>query len=382
MSVDLDLVARARRAAEIIAPLASRIESERRLPAEAVRALAEAGLFKMVVPRRFGGAEANLPTLLTALEEIARADGAAGWCAMIGATSGLMSLYLDDETAREIYAADDAATCGVTAPLGVATPTVDGYRVSGRWPFASGCEFSRHRMGAAVVVGAAPMPNGMPTIRCMIFDAADTTVIDTWKTSGLRGTGSHDLQVEDVFVPQRRSFSLFDVASRRDVGPGIPFFGTLASSVAAVAIGIARGASDAFMALATKKQSLGARRTIAHREIVQLDVARMEAKIRGAHALLLDAVGEAEREAASGDGASLRTRAALRAAASYATFEAASAVDLAYHAGGATSVYTDSPLQRHFRDVHVATQHVMVAPSAAVLAGRVLLGVDTDTSML
>jgi len=216
----------------------------------------------------------------------------------------------------------------------------------------------------------------------MVFRADQTTVVDTWDTSGLRGTGSHDLEAKDALVPFARSFSLVNDAPRRASGVcAVPFFGLLASSVAAVAIGIARGALDAFVGVATAKTAMGAKRTIAHRELVQLDVARAEARIRAARAMLLEAAGEAQREAER-DVASVRARAVLRACAAEATSIAASAVDLAYNAAGATSVYTKSPLQRHFRDVHVATQHAMVAPSAAVLAGRVLLGVETDTTLL
>src|SRR5579883_2860021 len=125
-------LSRARRAAAAIGPLASRIEAERRLPREAVSALVEAGVFKLMVPRAYGGEEAPLLTTLAVLEEIARADGSAGWCAMIGASSGLMCAYLDDETAREIYGPADAVTCGVFAPMGRAVPVDGGYRVSGR----------------------------------------------------------------------------------------------------------------------------------------------------------------------------------------------------------------------------------------------------------
>jgi indole-3-acetate monooxygenase len=383
MANDEELLARAAAAARVVAPLATRIETERRLPAEAVQALVDARVFKLAVPRAFGGCEATVATLIDVVETIARADGSAGWCAMIGATSGLMSVHVDAATAREIFGPDDAIAAGVTAPMGVAQTTADGYRVTGRWPFASGCEHAGWRMGGAIVSDAPPAANGAPAMRCLIFQADQTRVIDTWHTSGLRGTGSHDLEVSDALVPRARSFSLFErpAADYRGVCAA-PFFGLLATAVAAVAIGIARGALDAFLELATAKRPLGSRRTIAHRELVQLDVARAESKIRGAHALLVDAAGEAERETERGDASSLRARAVLRAAAAHAAAEAASAVDTVYNAAGATAIYQKSPLQRHFRDVHVATQHVMVAPAAAVLAGRVLLGVESDTSLL
>ncbi|HEU0029166.1 MAG TPA: acyl-CoA dehydrogenase family protein [Kofleriaceae bacterium] len=383
-----DLVARARTAGAAIAPLGDAIEAGRRLPAEAVAALADAGVFKMLVPRAYGGAETSLGTFLRVIEEIARADGSAGWIAMIGASSGLMAAYLDASVAREIYGAPDAVTCGVFAPMGRAERVEGGFNVSGRWAFASGCEHAPWRMGGALVMvpgGPELLPTGAPDVVSMLFRADDTRVLPTWNTSGLCGTGSHDLEVKNVFVPTARTFSLLRDAPRKEHDGEIyrlPFFGVLAAGVAAVAVGIARNAIDLVVALAKVKHPLGAKRGLAHRELVQLQIARAEAKYRGARAFLLEAANDAEAAIASGAPASLSIRARLRLAACHATTEAAAAVDLAYETGGGTSIYATSPLQRCFRDVHVATQHIMVSPTAATLAGRVLLGLESDTSTL
>jgi alkylation response protein AidB-like acyl-CoA dehydrogenase len=375
---DSSLLSRIRAAAAIIAPLAERIEAERRLVPEAVRALTDAGAFKMLVPREYGGEEVGIVPMLEAIEIVAAADGSAGWCAMIGASSGLMSVYVDDSVAREVYGPADAVTCGVFAPMGRAVPEEGGYRVSGRWPFASGCEHSAWRMGGCMVEGGPE-----PVVRAMLLRAEDTRIVDTWNTSGMRGTGSHDLEVQSAFVPAARSFSLLtDRPRHAGVLYAVPFFGTLAASVAAVAVGIARAAVDALITLARTKPTPGARRSIAHRELVQLDVARAEAKVSAARALLHESAHAAEREAEARGSASLDTRARLRLAAYHATVESAAAVDLAYGAGGASSIYARSPLQRHFRDVHVATQHVMVSPVSATLAARVLLNVESDVSTL
>lgn len=385
--IDATLVARARTAAAAIAPLSARIEAERRLPAEAVRALVDARVFKLLVPRAYGGAEASVATVLAVIEEIARCDGSAGWCAMIGATSGLMCAFLDEQMAREVYGGSDAITCGVFAPMGRAVRVDGGYRVSGRWPFASGCEHSAWRMGGALVVGDTPdvLPSGAPNVRSMLFRADETRVLDTWDTSGLRGTGSHDLEVTDVVVPTARSFSLITDRPKHAHAASLyalPFFGVLAAGVSAVALGIARGAIDAIVDLANAKTPMGAKRSIANREMVQLHVAEAEGKVRSARAFLREAVDEAIGEATERGAATTRARALVRIAASHAAMEAASAVDLAYSAGGATSIYTKSPLQRCFRDVHVATQHAMVSASSATLAGRVLLGLESDISTL
>jgi len=386
--IDPERVARARAAAAIVAPLAPVIEASRRLPEEAIAALTSAGVWKLLVPKAYGGAEASASTLLAVIDEVARADGSAGWCVMIAATSGLMSAYLDDEVARAAYGDDGAITSGVFAPMGRAIREGDGYRVSGRWPFASGCEHAAWRMGGVLLDrgddgGPDLLPSGAPHVRSVLFRAAETRVIDTWQTSGLRGTGSHDVEVNDVHVPASRCFSLFTPPSRHDAAIyRVPFFGVLAAGVAAVSLGIARASIDALVELARGKRGLGSKRSIAHRELVQLRVAQAEAKVRGARALLFDAIGELEARVAAGAEAKLRDRAVARLAASHAASESAAAVDLMYEAGGATSIYASHPLQRHFRDVHVATQHVMVSPTATTLAGRVLLGVESDTSTL
>lgn len=377
--IDEALLARARAAAEVIAPLAGQIEKDRRLPAAAVEALVDAGVFKLLVPRTFGGSEAHPATMVAVIEEIARADGSAAWCTMVGATSGLMSMHVDETVAREVYGPADAVTCGVFAPMGRAVATDGGYRVSGRWPFASGCEHSKWRMGGAIVmaegVPSELLPNGSPDVRSMLFHADETRVHDTWDTSGLRGTGSHDMEVEDVFVPRERSFSIIS-GTPKHAAYTLPFFGVLASGVAAVGLGIARAAVDSFVAMAKTKTPPGSKRTLAHRDLVQMDVARAEAKLRGARAFLYDAIAEATASP------SLETRARLRLAASHAAEESAAVVAIAYKAGGGGAIYAKSPLQRYFRDAHVVTHHIMVNDMATTLAGRVLLGVESDTTTL
>jgi len=360
--IDESLVAKARAAAEVIAPLAPRIEKERRLPDEAVRALVDARVFKHCVPRALGGEDAHAATTLAMIETIARADGSAGWCAMIGSTSALISRFLDETTAREVFGPADAIACGVFAPMGRATPVDDGkaYRVSGRWPFASGCEHSGWRMGGAVI------GDDFTNVKSFLFRADETRIIDTWDTSGLRGTGSHDLEVTDVVVPKERVFSL--------VQGDTPFFGLLAAGVAAVGLGIARAAVDAFVDLAKTKRPQGSKRTLAHRETTQLDVARAEARLSAARALLFAAIEARETD--------LVSRAKLRLAACHAAEEAAAVTTLVYQAGGGSVIYAKHPLQRHFRDAHVVTQHVMVGSAAATMAGRILLGVETDTTLL
>ncbi len=358
---------------------ADRIERDRRLPPEVARALARAGVFRLCVPRALGGEEADPATLLAVVEELARADGSTGWCAMIGATSGLMSGYLPEAEARAIYGASpEVISGGVFAPTGTAAREGGHYRVTGRWRFASGCQHCDWLMGGCLVRG-----DGSPHARMMLFPAAQAEIIDTWTVSGLRGTGSHDIAVRDLCVPVHRSVSL---THDRPVASGalyaFPLFGLLALGIAAVALGLARRALDEILALAGAKTPTGGRRTLAERATVQAQLAEAEATRAAAHAFLRATVEEAWAEARARGAIEVPLRARLRLAATHATAASARTVDVAYTAGGGTAVYAESPLQRAFRDVHVVTQHMMVAPATWELAGRVLLGLETDTTML
>jgi len=366
---------------------AAETERQRRLSPELVHALAAAGVFRMCVPRALGGGEVDPATMIETIETIAAADGAAGWSAMIGATSGVASAYLGEEAGREIYGSDpEVVSGGAFAPLGKATVVDGGYRVSGRWPFASGCEHCAWLMGGSIVLdGGQPrlLPSGMPDNRLMLFPVAAVRIIDTWDVAGLRGTGSHDIAVDDCFVPAARSLSL--VSDRpRARGPlyAFPVFGLLALGIAAVALGIARRALDELVALAGGKTPTGSRRLLAERPVIHAEVARAEATLGAARAFLAETVGAAWERAQAAGAIEVRERARLRLAATHATLASARAVDLMYGAGGGTAVYAASPLQRCFRDIHVATQHMMVAPATLELAGRILLGLEADSAML
>jgi alkylation response protein AidB-like acyl-CoA dehydrogenase len=357
------------------------IEAQRRLPRDVVDALADAGCFRLCVPRVLGGVEADVASLIETIESIAIADGSAGWCVMIGATSGVLSAYLTEEAARPIYAASARDIAGgVFAPLGSAVPVTGGYTVSGRWPFASGCEHCTWLMGGCVVVADG---STLPDSRLMIFPASAATVIDTWNVSGLRGSGSHDIAVHDLFVPAEHAVSLItDRPRHHGELYRFPVFGLLALGIAGVALGIARRAIDELVDLAANKTPSGSRKRLAERALIQTQVAQAEVTLRAARALVFDTVRQVTHGAEASGSIAAPQRAALRLAATHATTASAQAVDLMYNAGGGTSIYADSALQRCFRDIHVATQHMMVGPSTYELAGRVLLGLETDISQL
>jgi indole-3-acetate monooxygenase len=360
--------------------LAVEIEEGRRLPTELAEALRRTGWWRSCVPRSAGGVEVDLAGLLDVISELSAADASAGWCAMIGAMSGLTYAYLDQAVAKEIVSSDPSfCTGGVFAPTGRAVPATGGWTVNGRWSFASGVQHSTW-LGLGVVTEG----NGaVPDIRGVLVPAGDAEVLDTWNVSGLRGTGSNDVVVTDVFVPQERVYELVGGSPKAE-GPlyAFPVFGLLALGVASVALGAAGDAVDELVALATEKTPSGSRRRVADRGHAQMELAQARAELDAAQALVTSVVAASWSQADEGAPPDVRSRARLRLAATHATRSSARVVDRMYDLGGGSSIYASSRLQRHFRDVHAATQHMVISPATYELIGRVLLGVETDVSQL
>lgn len=258
--------------------------------------------------------------------------------------------------------------------------------MNGRWSFVSGVQHCDWVMGGCIVYDReAPelLENGSPDVRLMLMPVGNVEIVDTWSVSGLRGTGSHDMRVIDENVPASHAVSLLSEAPR-DPGAlyAFPLFGLLAMGIASVALGIARAAIEDLIELAGSKTSAASLKTLAQRAAVQVEVARSEATLRAARALLLAEADAAWQAAQSGEPISAEHRLGLRLAATHVTGVAAEVVGAMYQAGGGSSIYDSSPLQRRFRDVHVATQHMMVAPATWELTGRLLLGLPTDTLQL
>ena len=372
-------IEQARRLAALASAAADETERDRKPPHRLLEAMADSGLFAMAIPRSLGGRESDAPMILRALEEVSRADGSAGWCLMIAATTGVTYGFWPQSVGRAVYAANPhAVTCGVYHPRGEVRRVDGGYRVRGRWSFASACEIADW-----MCCGAILADDGNPRVCDVLFPASEMKIIDTWTVSGLRGTGSHDVELADTFVPEERVS--FRTPNRvREPGPlyAFPLLGLLAVGVTAVAIGVARRAIDELRVLAIAKTPTGGRRRLADRGVLQTEVAQAEACVRSARAYLYEAVEQAHETAGREGEMSVELRTNLRLAATNATWSAVRATDLMYTAGGGTSNYAASPLQRCFRDVHAITQHAAVAPPTWELCGRFLLGLDADTTTL
>ena len=383
MANEPDLEAAARSFLTEIAARAEAIEQARRLPADLGRRMAEAGLFNMLVPARYGGGEAEPQALFDTVETVSRADGAVGWCLMIGATTGLLAASLPDAWARAIYGDNPTGiTCGVTAPLGQAQPARNGVTVSGRWPFGSGSDVADWICGGCVVMeNGAPRKNAfdLPETALVFFPREDVTIHDNWYASGMRGSGSHDIEVTNRFVPEGR-WTVLGKRARVDAPLyRFPTLGLLALGVSAVAVGIAQHAIDSFVALATDKLPTRSNRSLAQRASAQKDLAMAQAALRSGRALTRETIDRAWQAAQDSGRLSREIKAELRLAATNNTWSAVAVVDRLYHAAGGSSVYASSDLQRCFRDVHVATQHIMVAQPTYEVVGKVAFGIDPKT---
>lgn len=346
----------------------------------------DADLFRLCVPAEFGGGEAHPCELIETIELLARGDGAAGWCLAVQATTGLLAGYLDSTSAREIFGSAGTVAGGVFAPRGRAQADGDALAVNGRWPFASGCAYADWLCGGCVVYdGDAPrmLANGMPDVALVLVRAGAVEVHDTWDVSGLRGTGSHDIEFSDLTAPSGHAVAVFSAVPVADGALYcFPLFGLLAVAIGAVSLGIARGALDDLIELAAAKTPQGGTRRLAERATVQAEVAQAHGRLGAARALLTASVDAAHAAAESSRSVPVAARTELRIAATHAVSTAAAVAESAYRLGGGGAIYASSPLQRRFRDAHVATQHMLVSPSTWELTGRLLLGVETDTTQL
>ncbi len=369
-------------AVERLAPLARELADEadtlRRAPNALVAGLVAAGVVRMSTPRAYGGAELDPLTIAEAIETLGHADGCAGWMAMIGGLSGLTGAFMPEAEARALFRdSPDLILGGALAPRGEALPVEGGYRVTGRWPFASGCQHSRWLVANTLV----PRDSAPPALRMCLFPESDVQILDTWHVSGLEGTGSHDIELRDCFVPEARAFA-FGVPVQDTPLYRFPTFGLLAVGVCAVALGIGRNAIDELRRLASEKVPSRGHRTLAHQALAQQAISRAQTLVGSARAFLREQVEGTWEAAQRGDAISLAQRANLRLVATNAVRSSAAAVDLAYDSGGGSSLYSKSPLQRCLRDVRAVTQHAVVGLPTLELAGKALFGLDADLSML
>jgi len=355
------------------------IERDRLLPKVVVRALIDAGAFRMLVPRSLGGDELHPLTVCEVIEELSIHDGAVGWCALIGACNGLFGGLLPRTGATEIYADRDVVLAGQFRPGGTAIQADGGYRVTGRWPFASGIMHSRWLMGGCQIVERGGIATG--EAKLMFLPRENANVLDTWYVGGLRGTGSHDFEVKDVFVPTSRTVSFADPPVESGPLYRMPSIAMFATMIASVPLGIARHAIEVFKRLGSLKKPTFSQGLLREGAVAQSQLGEAEAFLRAGRAFLFESLRSAWEKAQRGEQLSWHDRGLLWLSATQAVTQALHAVDLVYRAGGAASVYTSTQLDRCLRDIRVASQHVTVMTTNYEVAGQLFFGADVSQTL-
>jgi len=370
-----DLLDAARELEPLVQSLRDGFDRERQLPTELVDAIGRANLFSMWLPRALGGPELPPLSFLEVIEQLSRQDGSVGWCTVIPAGYGRLAGGMAQETASEIFGSGRTVLVGTLNPAGTAVPVPGGYRVTGRWSYGSFIAHSQWVLGGCIVQddpGAA--------LRLCIFPRADVEVFDIWHVGGLRGTGSNDYRVTDLFVPEERAVPIpgfSPVPAQPGALYAVPMLATFVSCIAIVMLGVARAAIEALMEIASAKTPTGSDSVLSENPSVQTDLARAEALVRSGRAFLFDVLGACWDDALAGRPVTLQRRAVMRLAGCQATQNAVQAVDLMYACGGGTSLFEGNRLERCFRDVHAGAQHFAVAPlSNLEPIGRVLFGLD------
>jgi alkylation response protein AidB-like acyl-CoA dehydrogenase len=377
-----ELTERARTLAPLVRAHADENERERRLSAPVVDALHDAGLFRMMLPEALGGAGLNAVQAAPILEEVACADGSTGWNLAIGAGNNAFLALLEDRAALEsLVKVPRALGAGSINPTSLRlTPAAGGYRVSGALRYASGIHQSTWLVaGGFVIENERPRlaPDGLPIIVGAFFPSREARVLDSWRPSGMAGTGSHDALLENVFVPSAYTFD-FRTTTARPLDPlaALPIVSRLGATLSAVAIGIARRAREELCALAQAKTPLMSAKPLRDAARAQIDVARAYALADSARGHLTHVAGGIFARIENGAAPTREDQVRLRLSYVTATEHAAQAVDLMRNAAGMTAVAAGGALERCWRDVHALTQHLAVSTAHLERVGKALLGVE------
>ena len=368
------------------------IELEQRLPRALFEQLHAAGFYRMVIPRALGGLQVDPLTYLRVVELLAEGTGSVGWNLANNGIGQLVTLGLPDEGVHEIHGQGPSVIAGTAVQGGgQAVPVEGGYRVTGHWTFGSGCQESTWMLGSFQILdGGEPRrrPDGGSLYWRGVFPRAEAEVVPgSWDVAGLRGTGSFDWTVKDVFLPERRTVAHVGVPLDNQWArwPGITY--TLPSQAwvgphhSAVITGIARAGINALIALACEKTPRGRTGMLCENPQVQDAVGRADAILNAGRVYRSAMITELWNTIAAGGETTLEQRARCRLASTYAADSAREAMDLVYRHGGSTSFKRESRLAECWRDLHVVGQTVTVAPEWYPIGGRALLGMDPGSRL-
>jgi alkylation response protein AidB-like acyl-CoA dehydrogenase len=387
-SQEADPVAHAKAIAPLLERSTAEIERERRLPQALLDELLDAGLFGLLLPRAYGGVEAEPVVFMQVLEEVARHDASTAWCLGQNGVCAMASAFLAPGPARAVWGEGRGILAwGIEVPPPKAIAVPGGYRVSGSWSFASGGHHANWLGGHCVVTESDGTPRkdrtGTVIPRTLLFPVSEATWTDIWDVIGLKGTGSDRYSVTDLFVPEEFTLDRDDPGERRLDGPLYRFHTEqmYSSGFASVALGIARGMLEAYVSLANEKTPRGYNTTMRNSAVVQTDVAELEARLRATRVYLFATMEAAWRAAQQGE-LSTEHRMAIRLATTHSIREGRRIAGDAYNAAGATSVFANNPFERRLRDINAVSQQIQGRRTHFETVGKYLLGVESDTSLL
>lgn len=370
---------------------ADRIEDERQAPRELIDALLDAGIFHMLLACDLGGLEIDLPTYVRVVETLARADASVAWC--VGQANGLCNYvsYAEPRVAQAVFAGGRTILAngpGEGNQPGRAIEVDGGYRVTGKWMFASGIMHANWLMAICNLISAAGTPvlekhDGKPAQRLMLIPRSSVTLHDVWHVSGLRGTGSQSFSASDVFVAGDHAIR-YAPECRRQPGPLYLFSnnGLFGPSFGSVSLGIAHSALASIVDFAAGKVPRGMERTIRENAVVQSSVALAHARLGAARAYLHQTLSDVWSEVCASGSVDVSQQVAVRLASTHATHEAAAVVDTAYTLAGSNAIFEDRPFERRFRDVHAVTQQLQGRRAHYENAGAYLLGLEPNHGFL
>lgn len=361
-------------------------EENRRLSEPVVEALKQAGLFRLWKPKEYGGLEVDPITAFEIFEALARIDSAAGWNVQLTAGLDVILQCFPDEPMNEVFSSEEEVIFAASwYPPGSAIPVEGGYKVTGQWNISSGCQYANWFFNNAIVMdGDKPRTyeDGQPVIIFTIVPAREGSIKETWNTIGMKGTGSHSIVLENVFVPKHRTTAMVPVEN----AVGSAFQGPLyqnsvwyaVAALAGPAPGIARAALDEIFELVQKKVPNYLQTTLKDNQIVQMKLAEAEATLRAGRAYLFEVLNSTWETAQQGLRITMDQRIQLQLASTYALESSVNTVKMVYDIAGLTGMRESSRIQKHFRDIHVMHHHAFISPNRYQAVGQLMLGLEPN----
>ncbi len=386
-----ELVARAKALVPVLRERAPLAEKLRRLPDETVDDLVKAGFVRATAPARLGGNEVDYSTMLDICSTIATGCGSTSWVLTNLMSCTLKLGYFPKQAQDEIWGdSPEQLLCGVLIfPAGRAKKIEGGYSLSGRWPFASGIDHANWCFFGAMV--ESEESEAPPELRMFVLPREEYAIIDTWEAAGLKGTGSHDVKVDGVFVPAYRTLSVDDTKGGKSPGSAVnpaplyrmPMFAMFFSWVGATVLGLAQGAFDTYLEETRTRLAKYSGQRVADFSTIQVKIAEAAASINAARTTLFANCDEAYRIAEAGDVPTIEQKVRYRSEGAFAATLCIRAVDLLFTASGGGGLYDKNPLSRTFRDIHAGVAHITQNWDAnATMYGRLALGLSPDNPTL